>query len=218
MIEYISNGKNLKIKPIDLNFKNKQIAYCLDLLFGISFYSFVNIETINIIFSNVEVNEYELIGTKSDEIVNALKQLGLPHFFGFIRQLLLRNKLRSKNLDNEMILYLTINENELDYMNFKKLKDSLLGLKEIMEEIENTKDECELKIWELIKTERKKLEEFIMEKGKELEWKLLRARNRFFEDLIELDKKHIKYETKRLLCDLSMKKETKIDEIKTVKT
>ena len=93
-----------------------------------------------------------------------------------------------------------------------------MGLKEIMEEIENTKDECELKIWELIKTERKKLEEFIMEKGKELEWKLLRARNRFFEDLIELDKKHIKYETKRLLCDLSMKKETKIDEIKTVKT
>ena len=56
MIEYISNGKNLKIKPIDLNFKNKQIAYCLDLPFGIiSFYSFVNIETINIIFSNVEV-------------------------------------------------------------------------------------------------------------------------------------------------------------------
>ena len=73
MLEYISNGKNLKIKPIDLNFKNKQIAYCLDLLFGISFYSFVNIETINIIFSNVEVNEYELIGTKSDELVNALK-------------------------------------------------------------------------------------------------------------------------------------------------
>ena len=42
----------------------------------------------------------------------------------------------------------------------------MLGLKEIMEEIENTKDECELKIWELIKTERKKLEEFIMEKEK----------------------------------------------------
>ena len=51
-----------------------------------------------------------------------------------------------------MILYLTINEKELDYMNFKKFKDSLLGLREIMEEIENTKDECELKIWELIKT------------------------------------------------------------------
>ena len=53
-----------------------------------------------------------------------------------------------------MILYLTINEKELDYMNFKKFKDSLLGLREIMEEIENTKDECELKIWELIKTKK----------------------------------------------------------------
>ena len=41
----------------------------------------------NIIFSDVEVNEYELIVIKSNELVNALKQLGLPHFFGFIRKL-----------------------------------------------------------------------------------------------------------------------------------
>ena len=36
-------------------------------------------------------------------------------------------------------------------MNFKKFKGNLSGLKEIMEERENTEDECELKIWELIK-------------------------------------------------------------------
>ena len=60
---------------------------------------------------------------------------------------------------------------KLDYMKFKKFKDSLLSLKEIKEEIENTKDECELKIWELIKTESKKLEDSIIEKGEELEWK-----------------------------------------------
>ena len=36
--------------------------------------------------------------------------------------------------------------------------------------------------------------------------------------LIELDKREIRYETNKLLCDLSMKKRTKIDEIKTVKT
>ena len=41
-----------------------------------------------------------------------------------------------------------------------------MGLKEIMEEIENTKDECELKIWKLI------------EKENELKWELLRVRNR----------------------------------------
>ena len=78
MTEYIFNGKNLKIKPIDSNFDNKQIAYCPDLPFGIiSFNSFFNVETMNIISSDVEVNEYELVGTKSDELVNTLKQLGL---------------------------------------------------------------------------------------------------------------------------------------------
>ena len=48
--EYISNGKNLKIKPIDSSFKNKRIAYCLESSFGIiSSSSYVNIETMNIL-------------------------------------------------------------------------------------------------------------------------------------------------------------------------
>ena len=58
-----------------------------------------------------------------------------------------------------------------------------------MEEIGNTEDEYELKIWELIKTEGKKLEEFRIEKEnqknleqkKELEWKLLRAGIKFLQ-------------------------------------
>ena len=165
---YIANGKSLQVKPIDSSFNNEQIAYCLQLSYGIiSFNSFINIETMSILSSDVEVNEYKLIGTNSDELVNALEQLGLPYFFGFIRQLLLRDKLRSKTLEKEMILYLTVNKEELDCMNFKKFKDSLLGLKEITGERENTEDE--LKIWKLIKIERKKLEEFRIEKEKELE-------------------------------------------------
>ena len=81
----ISNGKNLKIKPNDSNFNNKQIAYCPDLPFRIiSFNSFVNIETMNIISSDVDVNGYELISTKSDELVKALKQLRLPHFLDLL--------------------------------------------------------------------------------------------------------------------------------------
>ena len=56
MTEYISNGKNLKIKPIYSNFNNKKIAYSPDSPFGIiSFNSFVKIETKNIISSDVEV-------------------------------------------------------------------------------------------------------------------------------------------------------------------
>ena len=79
-----------------------------------------------------------------------------------------------------------------------------MGLKEIMEEIENTEDEYELKIWELIKTEGKKEVETIKvaienkKETKEFSKNLIK--------IIELDKKEIKYETNKLLCYLSMKK------------
>ena len=43
-----------------------------------------------------------------------------------------------------------------NYISFKRFKYSLLSLKEIMEEIVNTKDKCELKLLELIKTARKR--------------------------------------------------------------
>ena len=53
--EYISNGKTLKIKPIDSSLKGKCIAYCFGLAFGIiSPSSYVNTETMNIISSDVE--------------------------------------------------------------------------------------------------------------------------------------------------------------------
>ena len=48
--EYSSNGEHLKIKPIDSSFKKKRIAYCLELSFG-------NIETMNIISSDVEMTK-----------------------------------------------------------------------------------------------------------------------------------------------------------------
>ena len=50
--------KNLKIKPIDSSFKNKLIAYCLELLFRIISSSiYVNVEIVNIISSDVEMNK-----------------------------------------------------------------------------------------------------------------------------------------------------------------
>ena len=54
--------KNLKIKPIDSNLKNKCIVYCPDLPFGIlSFCSCVDIEAMIIISSEVEIIEYKLL-------------------------------------------------------------------------------------------------------------------------------------------------------------
>ena len=74
MKNYINNGENLKKKPIDLSIKNKQIAFCSNLPFGVlSLSSNVDIESINIISSNVDMNEYKPLGTKSKQIVNAFK-------------------------------------------------------------------------------------------------------------------------------------------------
>ena len=56
--EYITNGKNRKVKPADLSLKNKCIDYCFELPFGIiSFSSHFSIEAINIISSDVEMNK-----------------------------------------------------------------------------------------------------------------------------------------------------------------
>ena len=76
MTEYIANKKNVKEKRFDSSFNNKKIAYCPQLSDEIiSFNSFIDTETIKIISFNLEVNVYKLTGTKSDELVNALKQL-----------------------------------------------------------------------------------------------------------------------------------------------
>ena len=39
----------------------------------------------NIISSDVKMNEYKILSTKSIKIVNALKQLGIQHFAGFFK-------------------------------------------------------------------------------------------------------------------------------------
>ena len=56
--EYISNGKNLKIKPINWSLKNKCLVFCSELPFRkISSSGYVSIETMNIISSDVEMTE-----------------------------------------------------------------------------------------------------------------------------------------------------------------
>lgn len=53
MKDYIDNGENLKIKPIDLSIKNKQIVFFAILPFS----SYAYIEAMNIISSCKEINE-----------------------------------------------------------------------------------------------------------------------------------------------------------------
>ena len=46
-----------------------------------------------------------------------------------------------------------------------------------MQKIENTEDEYELKIWELIKTESKKIEEFRIEKTRRVMTEIIKSKN-----------------------------------------
>ena len=79
--KYINNGKALNKKPINLRIKNKQIAFCSNSPFGtLSFLSYVDIESMNIISSDIDINKYKLLGTKSKQIVHALKLLKIPLF------------------------------------------------------------------------------------------------------------------------------------------
>ena len=55
MVDYLNKGKNLKIKPIDLSNKNKCMAYCSKLPFGILYHSSsIDLEKIKIVFSIVK--------------------------------------------------------------------------------------------------------------------------------------------------------------------
>ena len=57
------------------------MTYLPNLTFGIlSFSSYVDIDVMNIISSNVEINEYKRLGVKSEKLVHALKQLWIPQF------------------------------------------------------------------------------------------------------------------------------------------
>ena len=84
MKDYNNNGVNFRKKPINFSVKNKQIAFCSEFPFGIlSFSSYVDIATVNIIYFDVEMNEHKLLGTKSKQIANALKILKMALFKEF---------------------------------------------------------------------------------------------------------------------------------------
>ena len=84
----------------------------------------------NIISSDVDMNEYKLLGTKSKQIVNALKLLGMPLFLGFLK------KLKSDDIENELLNCTKSNIAKLRYIMVKKFKDELKNLQSILNEIE----------------------------------------------------------------------------------
>ena len=69
----ITEKKNHKIKSVDFSIKNKKIAFCSELPFWIlSFNSYLSIESMNVISSDVQTNEYKLLNIKSSCSMHAL--------------------------------------------------------------------------------------------------------------------------------------------------
>ena len=57
IVEAISKGKKIKIRHIDIDLDGKSVTHNPELLFGlISMSEYINIDTMNIIFSDVEIN------------------------------------------------------------------------------------------------------------------------------------------------------------------
>ena len=84
----------------------------------------------NIISSDVDMNEYKLLGTKSKQIVNALKLLGMPLFLGFLK------KLKSDDIENELLNCTKSNIAKLRYIMVKKFEVELKNLQSMLNEIE----------------------------------------------------------------------------------
>ena len=55
MVDYINKCKNFKTKSIDLSNKNKCMAYCTELPYGILSYSrYIDLEKMKVVFSVVK--------------------------------------------------------------------------------------------------------------------------------------------------------------------
>ena len=65
MVGYINKDKKLKTKPVGSSNKNKCMAYCGELLFGIlSYCKYIDLEKMKIVSGKIEKEEYRLLGTK----------------------------------------------------------------------------------------------------------------------------------------------------------
>ena len=69
MVDYINKGKKLKTKHIDSRNKNKCMAYCSELPYGVlSYSSYIDLEKMKVVSSVVKKHEYKLLGTKSKNV------------------------------------------------------------------------------------------------------------------------------------------------------
>ena len=92
----------------------------------------------NIISSDVEIDEYKFLGIKSTKLVNALKQLDITHLLGFSKQLKEKCKTKCAIIHEECLKYIELHKKELGNTMTEKVKD---GLTEEAGEVVKKKDE-----------------------------------------------------------------------------
>ena len=79
----------------------------------------------NIISSDVEIDEYKFLGIKSTKLVNALKQLDITRLLGFSKQLKEKCKTKCAIIHEECLKYFELHKKELGNTMIEKVKDGL---------------------------------------------------------------------------------------------
>ena len=90
MVDCIDKGKSFRIKYIDSSNKNECMVYCNELPYGIlSYSSYINLEEMIVVYSVVEKNEYNFLGTKSEKngyCLKTIKNAFILRFFEKIKR------------------------------------------------------------------------------------------------------------------------------------
>ena len=133
MVDYINKGE----RSIDPDIRDKFIAYCDQLPFGIlSHSSYIDLKKMKIVSSVIFDDEYKLLGTKSKKMVTALKTLKMPLFIGFLKTLRDNNKTHSNDdvLEEELLEYIVSNKKEVEYVRIEEFINRLKELRKMFEQ------------------------------------------------------------------------------------
>ena len=103
---------------------------CSNLFFAIlSISSYLEIESINIIYSDVDMNEYKLLGPKSKQS-QCFKTIRNSALFRIFKQSKKDGKLKSNDTENELSKYIESNIAKLRYIIIKNYKNNFEPLRE----------------------------------------------------------------------------------------
>ena len=147
MVDYINNGEKLKERPINLeDIRDEFIAYNDYLPFGIlSNSSYIDVRKMKIVSSVTFDDEYKILKTESRIMVNSLRTLKMPLFLGFLRNLFVVH-FNDNVLEEELLEYIKLNRNKVQYVWIDEFKKWLKELREVIDQENMIKKELRKEI------------------------------------------------------------------------